>query len=82
MVQLEDLLGELDTPNLPGAADSAYPSWCRRLNRELMAWLKDPTVLGFTQVVCGERRRRCIPASIRTTKKMVADVLGYVVADP
>ncbi len=69
MVQLEDLLGELDTPNLPGAADSAYPSWCRRLNRELMAWLKDPTVLGFTQVVCGERRRRCIPASIRTTKK-------------
>ena len=42
MVQMEDLLGELDTPNLPGAADSAYPSWRVRLSRELTSWLKDP----------------------------------------
>jgi len=67
MVQLEDLLGELDTPNLPGAADSAYPSWCLRLNRELMAWLKDPAIWGFTEMVCNERRRRCIPVSTRPT---------------
>jgi 4-alpha-glucanotransferase len=56
MVQLEDLLGELDMPNLPGAADSAYPSWCLRLNRELMLWLKDPAVFTFTQMVRGERK--------------------------
>lgn len=57
MVQLEDLLGELDTPNLPGAAASAYPSWCLRLNRELLSWLNDPAVSGFTQMVCGERKK-------------------------
>ncbi|MCZ6674741.1 MAG: 4-alpha-glucanotransferase, partial [Verrucomicrobia bacterium] len=58
MVQLEDLLGELDTPNLPGAADSAYPSWRMRLSQELMSWLKDPAIWGFTQVIRDERKKR------------------------
>jgi 4-alpha-glucanotransferase len=69
MVQLEDLLGELDTPNLPGAADSAYPSWRVRLSRELTSWLKDPANAGFSQVVSRERRRRRVPALTRLTKK-------------
>lgn len=57
MVQLEDLLGELDTPNLPGATASAYPSWCLRLNRELMSWLKDPGNQDFSQALCRERKK-------------------------
>lgn len=58
MVQLEDLLGELDTPNLPGASDSAYPSWRLRLSRDLTTWLKAPDVKDFSQVILKERRRR------------------------
>mgnify|MGYP000734171607 CR=1 FL=1 len=64
MVQLEDLLGELDTPNLPGAAESAYPSWRMRLGRELDAWLKDPASKGFAQLVSRERRRRPVSSSL------------------
>ncbi len=62
MVQLEDLLGEIDTPNLPGAPDSAYPSWRVRLSRELTSWLKDPVNRRFAQVISRERRSRCVPA--------------------
>jgi (1->4)-alpha-D-glucan 1-alpha-D-glucosylmutase len=62
MVQLEDLLGEIDTPNLPGAPDSAYPSWRVRLTRELTSWLKDPVNRRFAQVISRERRSRCVPA--------------------
>lgn len=61
MVQLEDLLGELDTPNLPGAADAAYPSWRIKLNRSLALWLKDPATSGFSRVVSQERRTRPTP---------------------
>ncbi len=58
IVQLEDVLGELDTPNLPGAAESTYPSWRMRLGRELTSWLNDPAIKGFAQRVFHERRRR------------------------
>ncbi len=58
MVQLEDLLGELDTPNLPGAADSAYPSWRMRLHQELLTWLSDPAIRACTQVIGAERKKR------------------------
>jgi len=57
IVQLEDLLAELDTPNLPGAPDSVYPSWRVRISRELNAWLKDPAILRFAQTIRRERRR-------------------------
>jgi len=69
IVQLEDLLGELETPNLPGAADSAYPSWRVRISRELTSWLKDPDNTDFSQVVSRERRSRRVPAFTRLTKK-------------
>jgi 4-alpha-glucanotransferase len=69
IVQLEDLLGELDTPNLPGAADSAYPSWRVRISRELTSWLKDPDNTDFSQGVSRERRSRRVPALTRLTKK-------------
>jgi len=69
MVQLEDILGELDTPNLPGAADSVYPSWRVRLSRELTSWLKDPAHAGFAQAVSRERRNRRVSALSPCTKK-------------
>ncbi len=69
MVQLEDVLGELDTPNLPGAADSVYPSWRVRLSRELTLWLNDPAHAGFAQTVSRERRNRRVSALSRFTKK-------------
>jgi len=69
MVQLEDLLGELNTPNLPGAPDSAYPSWRLRLCRSLTSWLKDPANIGFARIVSRERRSKRVPALTRPRKK-------------
>jgi 4-alpha-glucanotransferase len=69
MVQLEDLLGELDTPNLPGAPDSAYPSWRRRLNRPLSSWLKDSANTHFSRMVCRERRSRTVSTLTSFRKK-------------
>ncbi len=57
MVQLEDLLAELDTPNLPGAPESVYPSWRVRISRELSDWLNDPAILRFAQAILRERQR-------------------------
>lgn len=57
IVQLEDLLAELDTPNLPGAPDSVYPSWRVRIGRELTAWLKDRAILCFAKAMQRERRK-------------------------
>ena len=58
MVQLEDFLGEVDTPNLPGASNSAYPSWRMRLSRPLVSWLKDQSSTKFSRVISQERRKR------------------------
>ena len=57
MVQLEDLLAELDTPNLPGAPESVYPSWRVRISRELHVWLRDSAIRSFAQAIHRERRR-------------------------
>ncbi|WNM62915.1 4-alpha-glucanotransferase [Candidatus Nitrospira neomarina] len=57
IVQLEDLLAELDTPNLPGAPESVYPSWRVRIGRDLTAWLNDPAILRFTKAMQRERRK-------------------------
>ncbi len=57
IVQLEDLLAELDTPNLPGAPESVYPSWRVRIGRELTAWLNDPAILRFAKAMQRERRK-------------------------
>lgn len=56
IVQLEDLLEEMETPNLPGAPDSAYPSWRIKLSRPLSSWLKDPDVIRFAESVRRGRR--------------------------
>ncbi|MDR4462174.1 MAG: 4-alpha-glucanotransferase [Nitrospirales bacterium] len=56
IVQLEDLLSELDTPNLPGASESVYPSWRVRIGRELTDWLNDPAIMRFAKAMKRERR--------------------------
>lgn len=52
---LEDLLGELDTPNLPGASEAHYPVWQRKLSRPFEEWRHDEAVLALAQAVHRER---------------------------
>lgn len=52
---LEDLLGEVDTPNVPGAPEGAYPVWQRKLSRPFEEWQHDPDVLDFAAAVHRER---------------------------
>ncbi len=72
VVQLEDLLAELETPNLPGASETAYPSWRMRTQRELNVWLNDPVVLKFAQAI--HRERRMGGASTRKTRKTISSM--------
>ncbi len=70
MVQLEDLLAQLDTPNLPGALETDYPSWRVKTTRDIREWLKDPAVIQFVQQVAKDRRRRSprgMPRNMRET---------------
>lgn len=43
IVPIEDLLGELEQPNLPGTT-SEHPNWRRRLQAPLQEWLGQPMV--------------------------------------
>jgi len=52
---LEDLLGEVDTPNVPGAPEGAYPVWQRKLSRPFEEWQHDPDLLHFAAAVHRER---------------------------
>jgi len=52
---LEDLLGEVDTPNVPGAPEGAYPVWQRKLSRPFEEWQHDPDLLDFAAAVHRER---------------------------
>ncbi len=61
IVQLEDLLGEVDTPNLPGAKESAYPSWRMRTSKWLSLWLEDPDMTRFAKAISRKRRKRRDP---------------------
>jgi len=51
MVQLEDALAEIETPNLPGAPDSSYPSWRVKLSQPLDTWLRSPEVLQLARAI-------------------------------
>jgi len=52
---LEDLLGEVDTPNVPGAPEGAYPVWQCKLSRPFEEWQYDPELLKFAEAVNRER---------------------------
>ncbi len=55
MVQLEDLLTQLDTPNLPAALPRDYPSWRVKSTVNLEDWLKDPDIKNFAGNISAER---------------------------
>jgi 4-alpha-glucanotransferase len=55
LVQLEDLAQELDQINLPGAPVGAYPSFARKLGRDLEAIFADPTANAILAAMRAER---------------------------
>lgn len=60
-ISLEDLVGDLDTPNIPGAPPSRYPVWRMKAGRAgstLESWLRNPFVRQIVQSLNRERGRR------------------------
>ena len=53
-IPLEDLLSELDTPNLPGVSSSTYPSWCGKVRIPIESWKQ---VTGIRQFVAAMQDR-------------------------
>ena len=52
---MEDLLGEVDTPNVPGAHDGTYPVWRRKLRRSLEEIQHDRKLPEFAAAIHRER---------------------------
>lgn len=55
MIQLDDIFGQMEQVNLPGAGSDAYPSWRRRLTVNLEEWRDDPRVKRIVEVIAAER---------------------------
>lgn len=55
MIPLEDLLSELEAPNLPGASSDAYPSWQLRLGRSFQAFRQDSRILSMVKAMQSAR---------------------------
>jgi (1->4)-alpha-D-glucan 1-alpha-D-glucosylmutase len=58
LVQMEDAFGVRQQPNLPGAADDAYPSWRLKLPLNLEEWPQSPYMQGIVRAL---RRERPVP---------------------
>lgn len=57
MVQLEDVVGGRDQPNLPGSREN-YPSWQRKLSIGLEDFYAQPNFQAIARTLCQERRGR------------------------
>ncbi|MGB0909005.1 MAG: 4-alpha-glucanotransferase [Nitrospirales bacterium] len=57
MIPLEDLLCELEAPNLPGATSDTYPSWQLRLHRSIQSFRHDSQIPSMTKAVRMARAR-------------------------
>lgn len=59
VVSLEDLLGDIEMPNLPNALPEAYPIWRRKTGpgTELEQWRRDPHVQAMVETLRRERSR-------------------------
>ncbi|WP_447971155.1 4-alpha-glucanotransferase [Nitrospira sp. M1] len=51
MIPLEDLLGEFEAPNLPGARSEAYPSWQLRLTPSFESFRRRACIRSFMQAI-------------------------------
>lgn len=54
-VQLEDVLGQLDSVNLPGTSEGEYPNWRRKLAAELDDIEVEPAWRAIADAINGER---------------------------
>jgi 4-alpha-glucanotransferase len=57
MVQVEDLEGAIEGPNLPGTIDE-HPNWRRRMLDDLERLLEAPLAGRLVEVMARERPRR------------------------
>lgn len=60
-VSLEDLLGDTDTPNIPGAPARDYPVWRMKAGPQgsvFHEWRDSPDIAKLVKVINRERRRR------------------------
>ena len=55
MVQLEDVLGDAEQPNLPGTVDQ-HPNWRRRMSLSLEQWTGGDTAARLAGVIKASRR--------------------------
>ena len=55
IIPLEDLLGEVETPNFPGIPGSAYPSWRLKIHRDIEGLTRDVHVRQFSKVIQRQR---------------------------
>ncbi|WP_207456942.1 4-alpha-glucanotransferase [Azospirillum sp. SYSU D00513] len=55
MVQIEDALGEIEQPNLPGTVDQ-HPNWRRRLSKDVEEIAADPELRALAEAVAAGRR--------------------------
>jgi (1->4)-alpha-D-glucan 1-alpha-D-glucosylmutase len=70
-VPLEDLLGDSETPNLPGASGNKYPIWRIKAGHPgltMETWSRIPTVRMLTQILTCERPFR----QVEETRKQLA----------
>ncbi|MGR9014584.1 MAG: malto-oligosyltrehalose synthase, partial [Gammaproteobacteria bacterium] len=57
MIQLEDIFGQMEQVNLPGALGDDYPSWRRRLTVNLEEWRADLRMQRIIEAVAAERAK-------------------------
>jgi 4-alpha-glucanotransferase len=67
IIPLEDLLGEVETPNFPGLPGSAYPSWRMKIGRNIEGLKNDSHIQQFSKVI---KRIRSAPAKSRLNMRI------------
>jgi len=58
IIPLEDLLGEVETPNFPGIPGSAYPSWRLKMKRAIEGLKHDRHINQFSKAIKKHRLAR------------------------
>lgn len=64
MIQLDDIFGQIEQVNLPGAGSDVYPSWRRRLTVNLEEWRDDLRVKRMVEAMSAERVRTTGPSPL------------------
>ena len=51
VIPLEDLVGEVETPNFPGVPHGAYPSWRLKLTPDIERLKTDSQIFQFSRII-------------------------------